>query len=311
MTNNPTPSVRNDVSEEADPSTLAASEATQAYLGLLETFWERAQGMWDCLGKYWWYHTVDLGNGLVTPGCYDYRQSLSSFKFPPDMRGMRVLDVGSATGFFAFEFEQRGADVTSVEVPSLSSLDCFPGDTLQDQLRKARIGLGNLGWMPIGESVDHLFANSTPEEIYRNILDGPFKFCHETLGSKVVRHYGRVYDLPKANLGPGGFDLVFAGDVLLHTINPLQALAALKEVCSGMLIIAQPMPELPEPGMRYIGGGTAGEDGFAWWLADRVCLEQLLKKLGFKHVEVIGEYSGFMRPVGLPYKRTIVHAYRG
>src|SRR5205814_7429580 len=23
------------------------------------------------LSKYWWYHTVDLGNGLITPGCYD------------------------------------------------------------------------------------------------------------------------------------------------------------------------------------------------------------------------------------------------
>jgi len=36
---------------------------------------------------------------------YDFRQSLPCFQFPEDMRGMRVLDVGSATGFFAFEFE--------------------------------------------------------------------------------------------------------------------------------------------------------------------------------------------------------------
>ena len=48
--------------------------------------------------NYYWYHTVDLGNGLITPGMYDYRETIASFDFPADMRGMTVLDVGSATG---------------------------------------------------------------------------------------------------------------------------------------------------------------------------------------------------------------------
>src|SRR5258708_4233384 len=78
----------------------------------------------------YWYHTVDLGDGLVTPGSYDYRDALPRFGFPEDMRGMSVLDVGSATGFFAFEFERRGADVTSVELPSLAHWDRFPGETV-------------------------------------------------------------------------------------------------------------------------------------------------------------------------------------
>jgi hypothetical protein len=67
--------------------------------------------------RYYWYHTIDLGDGLITPGMYDYRETISSFQFSEDMRGMTVLDVGSATGFFAFEFERRGA---------WSRLSCLP-----------------------------------------------------------------------------------------------------------------------------------------------------------------------------------------
>ena len=59
------------------------------------------------LNRFFWYHTVDLGDGIITPGVYDYRKELEHFHFPDVMSGMRVLDVGSATGFFAFEFEKR------------------------------------------------------------------------------------------------------------------------------------------------------------------------------------------------------------
>src|SRR5882757_9480585 len=86
--------------------------------------------------RYYWYHTVDFGSGLITPGLYDYRETIAAFGFPEDMRGMTVLDVGSATGFFAFEFERRGARVISVELPSLRDLDRFPGQSVENSLRK-------------------------------------------------------------------------------------------------------------------------------------------------------------------------------
>src|SRR5437899_3009888 len=86
--------------------------------------------------RYYWYHTVDVGGGLVTPGSYDYRETIGQFGFPENMSGMTVLDVGSATGFFAFEFERRGARVVSVELPSLRDLDRFPGQDVENSLRK-------------------------------------------------------------------------------------------------------------------------------------------------------------------------------
>src|ERR1035437_2369557 len=81
--------------------------------------------------EFFWYHTIDLGDGLVTPGLYDFRETLDCFGFPSDMKGMTALDVGSATGFFSFEFEKRGARVISVDLPSLEELDRFPGQTTE------------------------------------------------------------------------------------------------------------------------------------------------------------------------------------
>lgn len=292
--------------------TVTQTPADEYFRLAKEFFGNAATIGYPDLDKYFWYHTVDLGCGLITPGCHDYRESLPAFRFPNEMHRMHVLDVGSATGFFAFEFEKRGASVTSVEIPSLRDWDCFPGETSQQLIEKTKKELGKVGWNPGQERLDRLFANSTPEELYRYSLDGPFKFCHSQLDSKVIRRYSRIYDLSEATLGRKKFDLVFLGDVLWHTINPLQALAAAAGVCSGTMIISQDLQDYvsPHPVMLYIGGDKAGEDSAAWWVPNRACFEQLLKKMGFKDVSVVGTHSGFMRPAGVPYERSIIHANR-
>ncbi len=284
------------------------------YMSLANDFFEKARSIGhENLEPYWWYHTVDLGNGLLTPGCYDYRSSLSAFGFPDDMQGMSVLDVGSATGFFAFEFERRGAAVTSVEIPALASFDRFPGETLEQTLKKFRSGMNSLEQvLPLAARHDHLFEISTPEQLYEYFFDGPFKFCHRMLNSKVRRCYSSIYDLSPATVGQESFDLVFAGDVLWHTIGPLRALAAAASMCRGTLIIAQDFQDATsaQPAMLYMGGDKPGEDSAAWWAPNRLCFEQILRKLGFQNVTVVGTHSGFMRPAGLPYTRSIIHATR-
>lgn len=57
-----------------------------------------------------WFHTIDLGNGVVTPGADNSSQRLSRMGLPADLRGKRVLDVGAWDGFYSFEAERRGAD---------------------------------------------------------------------------------------------------------------------------------------------------------------------------------------------------------
>jgi len=256
--------------------------------------------------RFYWYHAVDLGDGLVTPGLYDYRATLPDFHFPESMEGMTVLDVGSATGFFAFEFERRGARVVSTELPSLRDLDRFPGQSVENSLRKIERMI-----FPDGLDLESMRRGDSERELYRCLLDGPFQFCRQRLGSRVERCYSTIYNLTAENTGvPAGFDLIFVGDVLVHTLYPLKALAALAPLCRGQLVLAQMLPEGPQepPAMMYVGGGDPAEDHISWWLPNKSCLIQMLTKLGFPMVEEVGWHSGVVRPGGHPFRRIILRA---
>lgn len=62
------------------------------------------------------YHRLDLGDGYVINGDYDMTKYLPYYHLPTRMDGLRVLDVGTATGFFAIESARRGADVTAIDI---------------------------------------------------------------------------------------------------------------------------------------------------------------------------------------------------
>ena len=55
-----------------------------------------------------WYHTMELGPGIVTRGWFDLRPIVERMPWP-DVRGKRCLDIGTYDGFLAFELERRGA----------------------------------------------------------------------------------------------------------------------------------------------------------------------------------------------------------
>ena len=56
-----------------------------------------------------WYHTIDLGHGVVTQGVDDSPIRLARLDLPASFTGQTVLDVGAWDGFFSFEAERRGA----------------------------------------------------------------------------------------------------------------------------------------------------------------------------------------------------------
>jgi tRNA (mo5U34)-methyltransferase len=70
------------------------------------------------VAKFSWFHRIDLGGGVVTPGIDDSPAKLRRLALPDDLKGVRVLDIGAADGFFSFEAERRGAD-------RVLALDCY------------------------------------------------------------------------------------------------------------------------------------------------------------------------------------------
>jgi tRNA (mo5U34)-methyltransferase len=66
-----------------------------------------------------WWHSLDVGDGIITPGYCGvaYQQSLwNTLQLPERMTGLRVLDVGTYDGYFAFECERRGAEVVAIDI---------------------------------------------------------------------------------------------------------------------------------------------------------------------------------------------------
>ena len=280
------------------PDNFQSASVAENFALATDAFHRKASELgYKNISNYHWYHTIELPGGLVTPGSYDYRSTYSAFGFPENMTNMTVLDIGSATGFFAFEFAKRGARVVSLELPSLYALDRFPGQTVEQSIRKI-------------EAMMSVAQTLTPEQMYIDLLTGPFDFCRERLGLEIERWYTTVYEINDSH--GAAFDLVFMGDILLHTINPLQALTAAAAVCKGTLVLAQGMPDSPDsaPAMLYKGGKDIEDDEVSWWWPNQSCLSQILNKLGFKTVLDVGHHTGIVRPAGFAYDRTILHAIR-
>ncbi len=62
-----------------------------------------------------WFHALDLGGGVRTPGVYDPRRTLPRLGLPERLDGVRVLDIGAWDGFYSFEMERRGAEVLATD----------------------------------------------------------------------------------------------------------------------------------------------------------------------------------------------------
>lgn len=206
-----------------------------------------------------WYHTVDLGGGVVTKGIYDHRPYLERYGFPADLRGKTVLDVGAASGFFSFEFERRGAAVTATDLPR---------------------------WM------DHDFAPKYEPDLApaaaESYLRDPFLFARAKRGSKVERREINIYDLSPETVG--AFDLVFCGSVLLHLTDPVRALWRLRSVTreGGAAILATAIQDDPSPEPRAVFVGN--EKAFTWWLPNRACFEAMVRSAGFAAVEWVSQF---------------------
>ncbi|HVV37955.1 MAG TPA: class I SAM-dependent methyltransferase [Acidimicrobiales bacterium] len=213
----------------------------------------------DQIGGHMWYHTLDLGHGVRTPGFADHRAQMPLYKLPEDMSGMRCLDIATFDGFFAFEFERRGAtDVVGIDLPKKIDIDC-PRLMLRDPEGFGLTGSGGDG----------------------------FKTAQRILGSKVQRVERSVYDLdPKVD---GMFDFVFISDVLLHLRDPQLAIERAYSVCRGELVIA----DVYSPELDALGDVPAAQflaPGEVWWYMNVACLRQMMVVAGFEPVVEVNRF---------------------
>lgn len=227
-----------------------------------------------------WYHTLELPHGIVTKGVYDHRPLLPHYGIPADLRGKRVLDLASADGFWAFEFERRGAEVTALDIRTTAEVD-LPAPVRE---RAAALGLDD----PI---------------------DDGFALAKRVLKSGVEHVSGTIYDLDPNVLGR--FDLVHAGDVLLHLRDPLGALEQIRRVTASEALLSdvyEPSLRAPADGEAlpalYFGGGNA-----AWWRPALGTLVQMVADAGFSDVEVVTTYSLAARAESTGPWRAVLRAH--
>lgn len=217
-----------------------------------------------------WYHSFYFDNGFEIRGDYEIGLDVDTYGFSSDLSGLRVLDIGSASGWFSFFFEQLGAEVTAVDLRSETDMDTF-GRFLPPTDVAA-------GWM---ESFDVM---------------------SKLLGSNVNRVRARAYDVSPDLFGGIEFDLVFMGAILLHLRDPIGALMSARSVCRDRLMATNwflPQEESVETDSRQdVRGGVEhpvadlpalGEQESgrrAWWRPNRAAYALWFRAAGFGTVDV-------------------------
>ena len=253
-----------------------------------------------------WFHSIDLGGGVVTPG----------FKTPevlaadlgrlqlPDVRGKTVLDIGAWDGFFSFEAERRGAR-------RVVSLDHFVWALDRD---------GRGGEWP-GKR--------------------PYDIAHAALGSRAEPVAADYMTVDWASLG-APFDVVYYMGVLYHMENPLAALRRVAEATREVAVIETAAIDVPGMHGRalceFYETTELNGDPSNWWAPNEKALVGMCRAAGFARVEVksaapsttwpkksapreareaVGRAlrrAGLLRPVEPPpqvvYYRAIAHAWK-
>ena len=209
-----------------------------------------------------WYHTIDLGHGIETPGRFNHRPLVKQYMFPEKLDGLRVLDVATNNGYWAFEMERRGArEVIGVDVETHGELDIQP---------KERLTL-------------------TPQQLAQK-RDTGFHVAKEILGSKAIRRNMSVYDMSPDTVGK--FDFVFCGDLLLHLMNPIRAAASICSVTSGEAYVVECFsPFVPPMTMIY-----QGADQGTWWGLSLTAIERILRDAGFNKVQLLTKFKAPANP---------------
>ena len=206
--------------------------------------WLRAQ----IANEGYWFHRMALAPDMVTPGWSDPRvDKLPHYGLPEDLAGMRVLDIGCAEGFFAFEAERRGAR-------EVVAIDSFP-----DSIRRFNICRSALG------------SRATA------FLCNVYTLDPSTFGTfDVILFYGVLYHLRHPLLALERILNVCTGTMLLQT--------ATYEVPGAT---AMPLAQFYPGGLPSGPPEEPQWDPTVFWMPNAACVRAMVAHTGFHALETI------------------------
>jgi len=253
-----------------------------------------------------WFHSIDLGNGVVTKGIKSAAQlehELQAFRLP-DVRDKTVLDIGAWDGYFSFAAERLGAKHVLALDHYAWSLD----------LHKHFRYLSECKERGIVPKPYHETAYWQPDE-----LPGKrgFDTARQALGSHVDGYVGDFMEMDLDKLG--AFDIVFYFGVLYHMQNPLEALKRLAAVTRQVAIIETEATAFPgyerHAVCQFFPTNELDGDVSNWWAPNQRALEGMCRAAGFRRVETLAgspvkTAEGETAPSDPVRYRAVVHAWK-
>jgi tRNA (mo5U34)-methyltransferase len=197
------------------------------------------------IARYTWWHSIDLGNGLITPGHKTpqiHAEEVAAYFDGVDLAGKSVIDIGAWNGFYSFEAKRRGAS-------RVVAADSYAWTHPKTDGRK---------------SFD--FANRvTGLNVEPRLLDIEAPLPGDIGTFDIVLFLGVFYHLKNA-------------------ITGLQNAARLaKELL--IVETELDLYEVGRPAMAFYPGSELGGDATNWWGPNKECVIALLKDCGFAHIE--------------------------
>lgn len=224
----------------------------------------------------YWYHKIDLGFGVVTPGWSPVHPD--RYCIPQDLTGKRVLDIGSWDGYWTWEALKWGA----AEVVAI--------DDFSDNLGALKEGQ-RTGWETFDLCAEAFGFECTE---HTSVVQKWFKNNND---QKCSRCEMNVYDISEELMGR--FDVVFFFGTIYHLKHPLLALEKISDICDGSLHIETASLDEYSPYRGGIGGGfnrnehvmefypdkEYGSNKSNWWAPTLECLGAMMRSVGFVDID--------------------------
>jgi tRNA (mo5U34)-methyltransferase len=249
-----------------------------------------------------WWHSIDLGGGVVTPG--QKSPEVLAHEWDNlglgDLRGKSVLDIGAWDGYFSFAAERAGAE-------RVVALDHY---TWSMDLK----GYGDYRTQRLQQKLPLTPPDQTPEFWHPETLPGKrgFDVAREALGSRVEAVVGDLMTIDLDTLGE--FDVVLYLGVLYHVRHPLLALERLARITREQALIetqAETYRGLDRRALcRFFEGAELNGDPSNWWVFNNQALVSMCRAAGFSHAEVLRGPSPARRAYAnvmgaAPYRATV------